>query len=149
MDWKAHVESALDGRHPGLGHWVEVSLHVVIIYSTLALGIDHLPGDRSRLLTPGSTNASALYEAVELALPDEFDAEALACSLVASSPGLLRAKGFLRDPVRGLLAGQGHLAQVHDRAVRVALERGHHQVAVVCGGPERVGHTPQSRTCSI
>lgn len=72
----------------------------------VALGIDHHPGDVAKLLTPGSNNASTLYEAVELALPDQLDAEAFARSLAACCPGLLRAKGFLRDPVHGVVSLQ-------------------------------------------
>jgi len=47
MDWRKHVRTALDGRHPGLGHRVELSLHALILYSALSMGIEtlpHLPG---------------------------------------------------------------------------------------------------------
>jgi voltage-gated potassium channel len=44
MRWKEHVESALDGRHPGLGHYVELFLDAIIILSTVAMGVETLPG---------------------------------------------------------------------------------------------------------
>jgi voltage-gated potassium channel len=47
MDWRKHVRTALDGRHPGLGHRVELFLHALILYSALSMGIEtlpHLPG---------------------------------------------------------------------------------------------------------
>ncbi|MGK9170921.1 ion transporter [Inquilinus limosus] len=44
MDWRKHVRTALDGRHPGLGHRVELGLHALILYSALSMGIETLPG---------------------------------------------------------------------------------------------------------
>lgn len=44
MDWRKHVAAALDGRHPGLGHRVELGLHALILYSALAMGVETLPG---------------------------------------------------------------------------------------------------------
>ncbi|OWJ64086.1 ion transporter [Inquilinus limosus] len=47
MDWRKHVRTALDGRHPGLGHRVELGLHALILYSALEMGVEtlpHLPG---------------------------------------------------------------------------------------------------------
>jgi voltage-gated potassium channel len=43
MHWKEHVETALDGRHPGLGHYVELFLHAIILLSTVAMGVETLP----------------------------------------------------------------------------------------------------------
>lgn len=43
MHWKEHVETALDGRHPGLGHYVELFLHAIIVLSTAAMGVETLP----------------------------------------------------------------------------------------------------------
>jgi voltage-gated potassium channel len=43
MRWKEHVETALDGRHPGLGHYVELFLHAIIVLSTVAMGVETLP----------------------------------------------------------------------------------------------------------
>lgn len=44
MDWRKHVRTALDGRHPGLGHRVELGLHALILYSALSMGVETLPG---------------------------------------------------------------------------------------------------------
>jgi voltage-gated potassium channel len=44
MHWKEHVATALDGRHPGLGHYVELFLHGVIVLSMIAMGVETLPG---------------------------------------------------------------------------------------------------------
>jgi voltage-gated potassium channel len=43
MRWKEHVETALDGRHPGLGHYIELFLHAIIVLSTIAMGVETLP----------------------------------------------------------------------------------------------------------
>jgi voltage-gated potassium channel len=43
MHWKEHVETALDGRHPGLGHYIELFLHAIIVLSTIAMGVETLP----------------------------------------------------------------------------------------------------------
>ena len=44
MDWRAHVESALNGEHPVLGRSVILVLYALIIFSTLSIGIETLPG---------------------------------------------------------------------------------------------------------
>ena len=47
MDWRKHVRTALDGRHPGLGRRVELVLDALILYSALSMGVEtlpHLPG---------------------------------------------------------------------------------------------------------
>lgn len=43
MSWKEHVETALNGRHAGLGHYIELFLSGVIIYSTIEMGLVTLP----------------------------------------------------------------------------------------------------------
>jgi len=43
MHWKEHVATALDGRHPGLGHYIELFLDAVIILSTIAMGVETVP----------------------------------------------------------------------------------------------------------
>jgi voltage-gated potassium channel len=43
MHWREHVATALDGRHPGLGHYIELFLDAVIILSTVALGVETVP----------------------------------------------------------------------------------------------------------
>jgi voltage-gated potassium channel len=43
MHWKEHVGTALDGRHPGLGHYIELLLHIIIVLSTIAMGIETFP----------------------------------------------------------------------------------------------------------
>jgi voltage-gated potassium channel len=43
MDWRKHVRTALDGRHPGLGHRVELLLHALILTSAVSMGIETLP----------------------------------------------------------------------------------------------------------
>ncbi|MGO1076409.1 ion transporter [Inquilinus sp. CA228] len=43
MDWRKQVATALDGRHPGLGHRVELGLHALILYSALSMGVETLP----------------------------------------------------------------------------------------------------------
>jgi voltage-gated potassium channel len=43
MNWKEHLETALDGRHPGLRNRVELCLHALIIYSALSMGVETLP----------------------------------------------------------------------------------------------------------
>lgn len=42
--WKKHIESALNGRNAGLGHYVELFLSAVILYSTIVMGLVTLPG---------------------------------------------------------------------------------------------------------
>lgn len=44
MTWKKHLEMALDGRNAGLGHYIELFLSAVIIYSTIGMGLVTLPG---------------------------------------------------------------------------------------------------------
>jgi voltage-gated potassium channel len=43
MHWREHVATALDGRHPGLGHYIELFLDAVIILSTIAMGVETVP----------------------------------------------------------------------------------------------------------
>ena len=43
MDWRKHVRTALDGRHPGLGRRVELGLHALIFTSALEMGVETLP----------------------------------------------------------------------------------------------------------
>ncbi len=52
------------------------------------------------LRTPGAIDAAGLYDALTIVPVDAVDLDALGARL-ASMPGLLRAKGFLRDRVGG------------------------------------------------
>ena len=44
MDWRAHVRTALDGKHPVLGRGVLLLLYGLIGLSTVSIGIETLPG---------------------------------------------------------------------------------------------------------
>ncbi len=67
MDWRAHVETALDGRHPVLGRSVILLLYALIGFSTISIGIETLPD-----LPPW---APALFRAGETITVAVFTAE--------------------------------------------------------------------------
>ncbi|MFO1081252.1 MAG: GTP-binding protein [Reyranellaceae bacterium] len=73
------------------------------------------------LSTPGGVDAASLYESVELAVDGVVEAEALARAL-AGLGGLLRAKGFVRDPGRGWVCLQmvGARAEIEPAATQTA-----------------------------
>jgi voltage-gated potassium channel len=43
MDWRAHVRTALDGNHPGVGRGIKFCIFGLIVFSTLAIGVETLP----------------------------------------------------------------------------------------------------------
>ena len=43
MDWRAHVRTALDGNHPGVGRGIKFFIFGLIVFSTLAIGVETLP----------------------------------------------------------------------------------------------------------
>jgi len=43
VTWKKYIETALNGRNAGLGHYIELFLSAVIIYSTIGMGLVTLP----------------------------------------------------------------------------------------------------------
>ncbi|WP_304608559.1 ion transporter [Inquilinus sp. Marseille-Q2685] len=64
MDWRKHVRTALDGRHPGLGHRVELGLHALILYSALSMGVEtlpHLPGWAQTALSVSEAAVVAVF----------------------------------------------------------------------------------------
>ncbi|SKA10103.1 GTPase, G3E family [Enhydrobacter aerosaccus] len=101
--------------------------------SELVFDIEHRKAGPLAPSALGAPDASALYEAMELALPDPVDAEALARDLVLPSFGLLRAKGFVRDRNRGpvtlQIAGARHAVEpaTNESPSRLVLigQRGH------------------------
>lgn len=79
MDWRKHVAAALDGRHPGLGHRVELGLHALILYSALSMGIETLPD------LPGW--AQTMLVVSEVAVVAVFTAEYVLRLATAPAPG--------------------------------------------------------------
>jgi voltage-gated potassium channel len=63
MHWKEHVATALDGRHPGLGHYIELFLDAIIILSTVAMGVETLPD-----LPPSAVEALYAFEIFVIAV---------------------------------------------------------------------------------
>lgn len=85
MGWRKQVATALDGRHPGLGHRVELGLHALILYSALSMGIETLPG------LPGwAATVLAVSEIVVVAV---FTAEYVLRLATSPAPGAY-ARGF-------------------------------------------------------
>ncbi|MGF6228316.1 voltage-gated potassium channel [Inquilinus ginsengisoli] len=85
MGWRTQVATALDGRHPGLGHRVELGLHALILYSALSMGIETLPG------LPGwAATVLAVSESVVVAV---FTAEYVLRLATTPAPGAY-ARGF-------------------------------------------------------
>ncbi|WP_429226466.1 ion transporter [Inquilinus ginsengisoli] len=79
------MATALDGRHPGLGHRVELGLHALILYSALSMGIETLPG------LPGwAATVLAVSESVVVAV---FTAEYVLRLATTPAPGAY-ARGF-------------------------------------------------------
>lgn len=85
MDWRKHVAAALDGRHPGLGHRVELGLHALILYSALSMGIETLPD------LPGW--AGTVLFASEIVVVAVFTVEYALRLATAPAPGAY-ARGF-------------------------------------------------------
>lgn len=79
MDWRKQVRTALDGRHPGLGHRVELGLHALILYSALSMGIETLPE------LPGW--ARTMLAASEIAVVAVFTVEYVLRLATSPAPG--------------------------------------------------------------
>lgn len=100
---RAEIRDWLSAQAPGARQIESVR---AAIPPALALGIDHQPGRSPGLATPGAPDAAALYESIELGFADTVDATAFAHALASSADGLLRAKGFVQDSVRGWVSLQ-------------------------------------------
>lgn len=93
---RAATTAWLAGQAPGAGI---APTRRAAIAPELLLGLrdDGAPRSPAPLQAPGTPDAAALYESIDLDVPPGTDIDLLARALTAPGTGILRAKGILRD----------------------------------------------------